>query len=74
VNQGVWLAGSWNGVVVEDQFQGVMAVAVVMFKEVRQRLAFLAGDEGQEDVAGQCQIERGVGFAMAMTVSPVAGC
>ncbi len=36
---------------VEDKFQVV--VAVVMFKEVRQGLTFLAGDAGQEDVAGQ---------------------
>ena len=43
-------------------------VAMVMFKEVGQRLTFLEGDEGQEDVAGERQVERGVGFAMAMAV------
>ena len=43
-------------------------VAVVMFEEVSQRLAFLEGDEGQEDVASEREIERGVGFAMAMAV------
>ena len=43
-------------------------VAMVMFKEVGQRLTFLEGDEGQEDVAGERQVERGVGFAMAMVV------
>ena len=41
---------------------------MVMFKEVSQRLTFLEGDEGQEDVAGEREIERGVGFAMAMVV------
>ena len=43
-------------------------VAMVKFKEVGQRLAFLKGDEGQEDVAGERKIERGVGFAMAVSV------
>jgi hypothetical protein len=46
-------------------------VAVVELEEVCQRLALLEGDEGQEDVAGERQIERGVGFAMA--VSPCQG-
>ena len=44
-------------------------MAVVELEEVCQRLALLEGDEGQEDVAGERQIERGVGFAMA--VSPI---
>lgn len=43
-------------------------VAMVMFKEMSQRLTFLEGDEGQEDVAGEREIERSVGFAMAMAV------
>jgi hypothetical protein len=41
---------------------------VVEFEELSQRLAFLEGDEGQEDVAGERQIECGVGFAMAVAV------
>jgi len=41
---------------------------MVLFEKVCQRLAFLEGDEGQEDVAGERQIERGVGFAMAVAV------
>lgn len=45
-----------------------MRVAVIMFEEVCQRLALLEGDEGQEDVAGEREIECGVGFAMAVTV------
>lgn len=43
-------------------------MAVIMFEEVGQRLALLEGDEGQEDVAGEREIEGGVGFAMAVTV------
>jgi hypothetical protein len=43
-------------------------VAVVELEEVCQRLALLEGDEGQEDVAGERQIERGVGLAMAVSV------
>lgn len=39
-----------------------------MFEEVCQRLALLEGDEGQEDVAGEREVERGVGFAMAVSV------
>ncbi len=39
-----------------------------MFEEVGQRLAFLKGDDGQKDVAGEREIERGVGFAMAVSV------
>ena len=39
-----------------------------MFEEVCQRLALLKGDDGQEDVAGKGEIERGVGFAMAVPV------
>ena len=41
---------------------------MVVLEEVRQRLPLLEGDDGQEDVAGQGEIERGVGFAMAMSV------
>ena len=43
-------------------------MAVVELEEVCQRLTLLEGDEGQEDVAGECQIERGVGFAVAVSV------
>jgi len=48
--------------------KGVWRVTMVTFKEVGQRLAFLEGDQGQQDVAGQREIQRGVGFAMAVTV------
>ena len=41
---------------------------MVMFEEVGQGLTLLAGDQGQEDVAGERQIERGVGSAMAVPV------
>jgi hypothetical protein len=41
---------------------------MVLFKEVCQRLTFLEGDDGQEDVAGEGEIERGIGFAMAVSV------
>ena len=46
----------------------MVRVAVVEFEVVCQRLALLEGDEGEEDVAGERQIERGVGFAMAVSV------
>jgi hypothetical protein len=52
----------------EDEAKGVVRVAMVMFEEVCQRLAFFERDEGQEDIAGECKIERGVGFAMAVAV------
>ena len=52
----------------EDEPQGEVRVVMVMFEEVSQGLAFLEGDQGQEDVAGERQIERGVGFAMAVAV------
>ena len=39
-----------------------------MLEEVSQRLASLEGDEGQKGVAGELEIERGVGFAMAVSV------
>ena len=49
-------------------------VAMVSFKKVPQGLAFLEGDEGQKHIAGQRQIERGVGFAVAVAVFlPSAG-
>lgn len=41
-------------------------MAVIKFEEVGQGLPRLEGDEGQKDVAGERQIERGVGFAMAV--------
>ena len=41
---------------------------MVIFEELCQRLAFLEGDDGQKDVAGEREIERGVGFAMAVSV------
>ena len=43
-------------------------MAMVEFKEVRQGLALLEGDQGQEDVAGERQIERSGGFAMAVPI------
>ena len=43
-------------------------VAMIPLEELGQRLTWLAGDEGQEDVAGEGEIERGVGFAMAVPV------
>jgi len=43
-------------------------VAMVAFEEVCQGLALLEGNEGQEHVTGERQIERGVGFAMAVAV------
>ena len=46
----------------------MVRVAVVEFEEVCQWLALLEGDESQEDVAGERQFERGVGFAMAVSV------
>lgn len=41
---------------------------MVLFKKMRQGLTLLEGDHGQEDVAGERQIERGVGFAVAVPV------
>jgi hypothetical protein len=52
----------------EDESKGVCRVAMVVFKEVRQRLTILEGNQRQEHIAGQRQIQRGVGFAMAMPV------
>ena len=46
----------------------MVRVAVVELEEVCQRLALLEGDEGQEDITGERQIERGIGFAMAVSV------
>ena len=46
----------------------MVGVAVVLFKKVRQGLALFEGDQGQEDVAGERQIECGVGFAVAVAV------
>ena len=37
---------------------------MVSFKKVPQGLAFLERDEGQKHIAGQRQIERGVGFVV----------
>ena len=48
--------------------KGLARVAVVVFEAVGQRLAFLKWDEGQKDIAGERQIECGVGFAMAVAV------
>jgi hypothetical protein len=48
--------------------KGAVRVTMVMFEEVCQRLAWLEGDDGQEDVAGEREIERGVGFAVAVAV------
>ena len=54
--------------------KGLAWVAVVMLEEVCQRLAVLKGNQGQEHVAGQGEIECGVGFAMAVPVFlPEAG-
>ena len=41
---------------------------MVAFKEVRQRLALFKGDQRQQDVAGERQIERSGGFAMAVPI------
>ena len=52
----------------EDEPKGVVRMAMVVFEEVCQRLPLLKGDDGQKDVAGEGEIERGVGFAMAVPV------
>jgi hypothetical protein len=41
---------------------------MVAFKEVRQRFALLKGDQRQQHVPGERQIEGGVGFAMTVAV------
>ena len=41
---------------------------MVVFEELCQGLPLLKGNEGQEDVAGKGEIERGVGFAMSVPV------
>ena len=41
---------------------------MVMFEVVSQRLTYLEGDQGQQDIARERQIERGGGFAMAVAV------
>jgi len=41
---------------------------MVVFKELRQRLAFGKGNQRQQDVAGQRQIKGGVGLAMTVPV------
>ena len=46
----------------------MVRVAMVVFEEVCQRLAFLEGDDGQEEAAGEREIERAVGFGMAVSV------
>lgn len=43
-------------------------MAMIVFKELGQRLAMVEGDDGQEDVASEGQIERGIGFTMAVPV------
>ena len=48
--------------------KGVVGVAMVKFEEVGQRLALVEGDDGQEDVACEREIERGVRFAVAVPV------
>lgn len=52
----------------EDEAEGLWWVAMVVFKKVRQGLACLEGDQRQQHVAGERQIERRVGFAMAVAV------
>ena len=46
----------------------MVRMAMVVFEEVCQRLPLLKGDDGQKDVAGEGEIERGVGFAMSVPV------
>lgn len=46
----------------------MVRVAMIVFKKLRQGLTLLEGDQGQEGVAGERQIERGVGFAMAVAI------
>ena len=40
----------------------------MVFKKLRQGLTLLEGDKGQEDVAGERQIKRGVGLAMTVAI------
>jgi len=54
--------------------KGLSRVTMVEFEEVRQGLPLREGDERQENVAGEGEIERGVGFAMTVIVlAPGAG-
>lgn len=58
----------------KDELEGFCRVAVVEFEEVGEGLALLEGDDGQQGVAGERQVERGFGPAMAVAVFLPRGC
>jgi hypothetical protein len=53
---------------VEDELESLGGVAMVMFEKVREGLSVFEGDESQENVPGECEVEGGVGFAVAEAV------
>ena len=72
--QGVWLADAWGGLSPEDEAKAMGRRAMLDLKELGRGFSFLERDQGQRDVAGQGQVGRAPGRAMAVAVLlPCAG-
>lgn len=52
----------------KKKLEGFGWMSVVKFEEMSQGLIFLEGNNGQEGVACECQIERSSGSSMAVPI------
>lgn len=52
----------------KDEVDGFCWVAVVKLEEVGEGLALLEGNDGQEGIASECQIQSGAGSSMPVAV------
>jgi hypothetical protein len=53
---------------VKDEVEGTGRVAVIKLEEVSKRLTLLEGNDGQESVTSEGQIQSGLGSSVAMAV------
>lgn len=66
--QGVWLAESWQRFSLKEKFDGLCGGAVVALEVLREGLSRLEGDQRQEPIARERQIERGLGSAVTVLI------
>ena len=52
----------------KDEVEGTGRVAVIKLEEVSKRLTLLEGNDGEESVTSEGQIQSGLGSSVAMAV------
>jgi hypothetical protein len=70
MGQGIWFEMSLDGGDVREEVDSFYRIALVDLEAARQRLVRTKRDDGQQGVAGQREILRGVDAPVSMVVLP----